>query len=99
MIEHPGKKTPELVLLHLKQQRGICKPRLCAAAPSQNLLREPLGASLHLPAPAPPLPFLGKKIPACLLSAAEKGLVRIDAVWLLVQTSAGGERGAGWPSG
>lgn len=59
------------------------------------MLREPVGASPHLPAPAPPLPFLGKKIPPCVLRAAEKGLVGIDAVWLLMQTSAGGEHGAG----
>lgn len=63
------------------------------SSPVPELVREPLGASPHLPAP-----FLGKKIPACLLSAAVKGLVRVDSVWLLMQTSAGGEHGAGWPS-
>lgn len=41
MVEQPGKNTPELVLLHLGQQRGVCKPRLCTAALSQNLYVSP----------------------------------------------------------
>lgn len=66
------------------------------SSPVPEVVREPLGASPHLPAPALPLPFLGKKIAPCLPSAAVKGPVRVDAVWLLMQTSAGGEPGAGW---